>query len=351
MRARLVDWSLFVLVMLEVVSGYYSFTVGKPQDAWFFWAHGIVGLAILLLLLWKVKRVWGRIVDRRLWDRATVISLIALALVLLAIGSGVLWSGWQIPLGYPNGLNLHVVLGTLLALAMSAHMILRFKPLQRRHFEGRRTLARYLLVVASGVTFWTGQQGINRALVLPGSRRRFTGSREVGSGEGIAFPITMWMFDNPAPLDLDDWRLRITGAVNEEYLLNLDEIARMPERTLTATLDCTGGWYTEQRWRGIAVADLLARARPTDTARHVSFVSATGYRWSIPLHEAEGLLLATHAGDDALDHGRGAPLRLVAPGRRGFQWVKWVVEVRVLEAPDPGQWGAIFASGLGNQGG
>ncbi|WP_367281021.1 molybdopterin-dependent oxidoreductase, partial [Thermoflexus sp.] len=40
------------------------------------------------------------------------------------------------------------------------------------------------------------------------------------------------------------------------------------------------------------------------------------------------------------------PMRLVAPGRRGFQWVKWVVEVEVLSAPDPGQWIAIFLSGL-----
>jgi DMSO/TMAO reductase YedYZ molybdopterin-dependent catalytic subunit len=47
-----------------------------------------------------------------------------------------------------------------------------------------------------------------------------------------------------------------------------------------------------------------------------------------------------------LDHLHGAPLRLVAPGRRGFQWVKWVREVRVLNTPDWGQWGAIFVSGL-----
>ena len=42
----------------------------------------------------------------------------------------------------------------------------------------------------------------------------------------------------------------------------------------------------------------------------------------------------------------GAPLRLVAPGRRGFQWVKWVEAVEVRAGPDPGQWSAIFTSGL-----
>jgi DMSO/TMAO reductase YedYZ molybdopterin-dependent catalytic subunit len=36
----------------------------------------------------------------------------------------------------------------------------------------------------------------------------------------------------------------------------------------------------------------------------------------------------------------------VAPGRRGFQWVKWIEAVEVLERPDYGQWVAIFTSGF-----
>jgi DMSO/TMAO reductase YedYZ molybdopterin-dependent catalytic subunit len=94
------------------------------------------------------------------------------------------------------------------------------------------------------------------------------------------------------------------------------------------------------------VASLLAAAQPVADALEVSFVSTTGYRWSVPLSEAQTLLLAQRVGDDLLDHGRGAPLRLVAPGRRGFQWVKWVTEIRVLTTRDLGQWGVIFTSGL-----
>jgi DMSO/TMAO reductase YedYZ molybdopterin-dependent catalytic subunit len=78
----------------------------------------------------------------------------------------------------------------------------------------------------------------------------------------------------------------------------------------------------------------------------VTVRSVTGYRWSLPLDEARGALLATHLSGDRLDHGHGYPVRLVAPDRRGFQWVKWVEEIEVRRRPDPWQWVAIFVSGL-----
>jgi len=63
----------------------------------------------------------------------------------------------------------------------------------------------------------------------------------------------------------------------------------------------------------------------------------TGYRWSLPLGEASAALLATHVGGEPLSHDHGAPARLVAPGRRGFEWVKWVTRIELAAAPDPGQ--------------
>ena len=62
-------------------------------------------------------------------------------------------------------------------------------------------------------------------------------------------------------------------------------------------------------------------------------VSATGYRRRFGPAEVTGLLLATHAGGRPLSAGHGAPARLVAPGRRGFWWVKWVSAIDVDDVP------------------
>ncbi len=103
---------------------------------------------------------------------------------------------------------------------------------------------------------------------------------------------------------------------------------------LTATLDCTGGFFSTQHWRGVSLGRLLDEAGLEPDACHVRVISRTGYRWSFGLDDARALLLATHVGGEPLAHRHGAPCRLVAPGRRGFQWVKWVERVEAHEDPD-----------------
>jgi hypothetical protein len=76
-------------------------------------------------------------------------------------------------------------------------------------------------------------------------------------------------------------------------------------------------------------------ATPTAEAAGGSLVvaSATGYRRRLPVADAGTLLLATRLAGRPLSAGHGFPARLVAPGRRGFWWVKWVVSVEVDPAP------------------
>jgi DMSO/TMAO reductase YedYZ molybdopterin-dependent catalytic subunit len=162
--------------------------------------------------------------------------------------------------------------------------------------------------------------------------------------------VTSWVADRPRGLDPAAYRLALRGQVARPRALTVADLDRGD--TITATLDCTGGFQSTQRWRGVRIGRVLDEAGVRDGAAHVRVVSHTGYRWGFALADARGLLLATHVGDEPLSHGHGAPCRLVVPGHRGFQWVKWVTAVEVHDGPDVGAaastvWSSLTPEGRG----
>ena len=375
---RVVDWSLLGVVLAEAATGLVSFTVGTP-DGWpVFWLHRSLGLAIVVLLGWKLARVRHRLLDRRLWRRSTALSVLTLVAAVGTIATGTLWVlGVDVRLSYWTLLSVHVGFGLLLVPLVAFHAATRFRPPRRVDFEGRRTAVQYGVLLIAGAVAYRLQQGVNALLSTPGADRRFTGSQP-REGEGNdAFPVTSWVADDPDPIDRERYRLSVTGLVAEPREFAADELAGGDETS--ALLDCTSGWYTVQEWGGIRVGDLLEAAGgvkgsdagvdgegatdgdgatdgsggddgPGDDrdarGAYVRFVSVTGYRWTLPVSEAEDALIATHVGGDRLAHGHGGPARLVAPGRRGFQWVKWVTRVEVRDERDPAQWVVTLVSGF-----
>jgi molybdopterin-dependent oxidoreductase-like protein protein len=337
------DWSLALLVSLLFATGLLTWFSGDEGGAWVFDAHGIAGGALAILLVWKLRRVARRVLDPASWDRRTGAGLAVLAFVALTLLSGGVWSsfGSLVLAGYTL-LAWHSVLGAVLTFAVAVHLGFRAKRPRRRDVAGRRQLLEGAAIGLGAVVAWRVQRLLSAMLGLPGARRRFTGSYEAASFAGNTFPTTSWVADDPKPLDPGSYRLAVEGHVARTLSLPLEELDGRDE--LVATLDCTGGFYSEQRWRGVRLGRLIDRAEARPQARHVRVVSVTGYRWSFSLADARGMLLATRVGGEPLSQGHGAPARLVAPGRRGFQWVKWVTRVELHTEPDPGAFPSTILS-------
>jgi DMSO/TMAO reductase YedYZ molybdopterin-dependent catalytic subunit len=154
---------------------------------------------------------------------------------------------------------------------------------------------------------------------IPGAPRRLTGSYQLDYVAG-----TQWMFDQVPRVDAAAWRL-VTGGRAWSY----EQLAGFDDR-LTAVLDCTGGWYTEQEWEGVRLSRLLELPRGSLS---ILVRSLTGYSRRFDVRALDGLFLATRLGGAELPPENGFPVRLVAPGERGFWWVKWVEEVRAEALP------------------
>ncbi len=337
MTPRGTDWGLATLVTALALSGLLSWDL-LAGSAWVIAAHDILGLALAALVAVKARRVLARLRD---WDRRTFAGALALGLVAITLATGIYWAavGSESLAGFTL-LAWHIAAGFVLFAAVTVHLVLRAKPLRRRDVTDRRQALVAAAGLALGAGAWLAQRPVSRALNLEAAgRRRRTGSYPVGPG----FPVTSWVADDPDPLPADG-RLALAGLVRSPGTLAYAELGADDE--LTATLDCTGGWVSTQRWAGVRLDRLLARAQPAPAATHVRVVSVTGYRWTFPLEDAERLLLATQVAGAPLSHGHGAPVRLVAPGHRGWHWVKWVTRVELRDGPDPGAYVATLTSSL-----
>jgi len=142
-------------------------------------------------------------------------------------------------------------------------------------------------------------------------------------------PVTQWFTDDVARIDLDTYALRVSRPGEPTSAFSHRELLAMSDTTQVAVLDCTGGWWAEQTWRGVRLDTLLGTA----DRGSVAVRSVTGYTRRFPAEDTSVLLLATQVGGDLLSPGHGAPVRLIAPGRRCFWWVKWVDRVSLEPQP------------------
>jgi DMSO/TMAO reductase YedYZ molybdopterin-dependent catalytic subunit len=171
---------------------------------------------------------------------------------------------------------------------------------------------------------------------------------------------------NTPELDLNAWRLSVTGCVEHPLALSWDDLNALPQRRVSATVECAGngrsflrpvvegvpwgaGAIAHAEWAGVPVHLVLERAGICPESIEVVFIGGdTGtepdhpermhFARSLPISKAlhPDTLLATEMNGEPLEPNHGFPVRLLVPGWYGVASVKWLTHIELVKEPFSG---------------
>jgi hypothetical protein len=309
--------ALLLLLIGAFASGWVAFGFGTPGPSTVSTvAHGLLGVGVVAMTPWK-----SVVIRRASRLRLASLALLAVIVTCLTAGFVEVFSGFRVTAPI-SAIQLHVGAAILLVPLVGWHVLRH-----RRQTPRRIDLSRRRLLVTGGFAAGIGAgyaalEGLGRLTHSPAASRVATGSHRLAPPE---VPATIWLLDQVPDLG-PDHRVMVAGRSMRTTELAAQAV---PVR---ARLDCTSGWYADLTWSAVPLAALIPADRLA-AATSIVVISATGYRRRFPPDQASALYLAVGREGQPLSTETGAPVRLVAPHRRGFWWVKWVAAVELSDVP------------------
>ena len=154
-------------------------------------------------------------------------------------------------------------------------------------------------------------------------------------------------------VDNDSYRLRVTGLVDNELELSLDDLQTGDVFEQQVGFECGGnsqrllyGLIGNANWRGATLSSILSRAGIKEGAKEVVFFAQDVATEEIRGREVEKAfarslsiedamrpenMLAFEMNGEPLPHFHGKPLRLLVPGWYGVANVKWLTQIHVQD--------------------
>jgi DMSO/TMAO reductase YedYZ molybdopterin-dependent catalytic subunit len=139
----------------------------------------------------------------------------------------------------------------------------------------------------------------------------------------------------------DAYRLTLDGAVENPIVLDWATLMALPQVERTSDMHCVTQWSNyDNRWLGIAAADIIALARPKPGVRHVIFHSYDEYTTNVRLAQfADDDVLLAHSWNGApISRAHGGPLRGMIPRYYLWKSAKWLKRIEFSESDAPGFW-------------
>ena len=145
----------------------------------------------------------------------------------------------------------------------------------------------------------------------------------------------MTMGETDHDVDLNKWRFEVMGRVKTPLTLTDKEIQALPSIERNVLLICPGFFANHGRWKGISLGRLLEKAglEKGTTQIAVSGPKIGSYEKTeeFPLKDvlSDKVFLAYGVNGEPLPKKHGYPLRVVAEGYYGSDWVKYVYSIKV----------------------
>jgi len=162
----------------------------------------------------------------------------------------------------------------------------------------------------------------------------------VPPGQFLSNKFPVLTYGSTPKVDLDTWKFRVFGLVEQEVELTWDQFTKLTWTTVTADFHCVTQWSSlDNTWEGVTFPDLMALAQHKPEAKFVMAHCFGGYTTNLPLEVAmeEGLLAHKQDGEP-LGEGHGWPLRLIVPSRYGWKSAKWLNGIELIAEDAPGFW-------------
>ena len=144
--------------------------------------------------------------------------------------------------------------------------------------------------------------------------------------------------------DIDAWRLKITGLVEEPLSWDIEKIRRFESISEFITLTCIsnpvgGPLSSTTRWTGVSLQTILPYWKLKPNATHFTIRAADGFFESLALEtirEDKRVMLAYEWDGVPLPMAHGYPLRIYIPNRYGMKQPKWIESIEATDHWEPG---------------
>jgi DMSO/TMAO reductase YedYZ molybdopterin-dependent catalytic subunit len=139
-------------------------------------------------------------------------------------------------------------------------------------------------------------------------------------------------------VDPETWRLKVTGMVDREVELTLDDLMAMPQVERYVTIACVsnevgGGLVGNAVWQGVQLTRVLDQAGVRSGATQLVGRSVDGWTAGFPTEAAfdgRDPLIVIGMNGEPLPRRHGYPARLIVPGLYGYtSATKWLEEIEL----------------------